>query len=59
MIKSGRPRLDGRPGFKEDFCRVLPMIREGKLNLTLAAREIGISARSLKRYMEQWGHRIG
>lgn len=56
-VKTGRPRLDRRVDFYEDFCRVLPRLQAGAINYTQAARELRISVRSLKRYMAQVGYR--
>ena len=51
-VKTGRPRLDSRDGFYEDFCRVLPRLQAGAINYSQAARELRISVRSLKQYLE-------
>ena len=51
--KGGRPRVDDRPGFYEDFCRVLPRLRAKEISQREAARRLGISVRSLKRYAER------
>ena len=48
--RPGRPRLDSRAGFNREFCRILPRLHAGRINLSQAARELGISVRSLKRY---------
>ncbi len=53
MIKTGRPRLDDGPGFKEAFATILPRLIGGEISQGQAARELGISVRSLKRYVEQ------
>ena len=50
---AGRPRLDHRPGFRESFATVLPRLRSGEMSQGQAARELGISVRSLKRYVEK------
>ena len=53
MIKTGRPRLDDSPGFKEAFATILPRLNGGEISQGQAARELGISVRSLKRYVNQ------
>ncbi len=53
MTKTGRPRLDDSPGFKEAFAIVLPHLLGGEISQGRAARELGISVRSLKRYVKQ------
>ena len=49
----GRPRIDRQQGFIKALYRVLPHVYAGTVSQRQAALEIGISARSLKRYMEQ------
>ena len=51
MIKTGRPRLDDSPGFKEAFATILPRLIGKEISQGQAARELGISVRSLKRYV--------
>ena len=51
MMKIGRPRLDDSPGFKQRFATVLPRLIGGEISQGQAAREMGISVRSLKRYV--------
>ena len=51
MIKTGRPRLDDSPGFKERFATILPRLIGREISQGQAAREMGISVRSLKRYV--------
>ena len=51
MIKTGRPRLDDNPGFKEAFATVLPRLLGREISQGQAASEMGISVRSLKRYV--------
>ncbi len=53
MIKTGRPRLDDSPGFKEAFATILPRLIGGGISQGQAARELGISVRSLKRYVKR------
>ena len=53
MIKTGRPRLDDNPGFKEAFATILPRLVGGEISQGQAARELDISVRSLKRYVIQ------
>jgi len=50
-IQTGRPRLDARPGFSEAFARILPALLERKISKGEAARKLGISPRSLRRYL--------
>ncbi len=53
MIKTGRPRLEDTPGFKEAFATILPRLIGKEISQGQAARELGISVRSLKRYVKQ------
>jgi hypothetical protein len=53
MLKPGRPRLEDRPGFRERFATILPRLNAGEISQGRAARELGISVRSLKRYVKQ------
>ncbi len=50
-LKGGRPRLDHSEDFREAFATVLPHLRAGDISQGKAARELGISVRSLKRYV--------
>ena len=50
--KTGRPRLDRSPEFSEAFARILPALSEGKMSKGEAARRLGISRRSLTRYLQ-------
>ena len=51
--KPGRPRLDADPEFVQHFATVLPRLRAGEISQSQAARKLGISIRSLKRYAIQ------
>jgi hypothetical protein len=53
MTRPGRPRLDTSPGFRERFATILPRLIAKEISQGQAARELGISVRSLKRYVEQ------
>jgi hypothetical protein len=53
MIKPGRPRLDDSPGFRERFATISPRLSAGEISQGQAARELGISVRSLKRYVKR------
>ena len=53
MIKTGRPRLDDSLGFRVAFATILPRLLGGEISQGQAARELGISVRSLKRYLKQ------
>ena len=50
-VKPGRPRLDHRPDFNDRFATILPRLRAKGISQGQAARELGISVRSLKRYL--------
>lgn len=50
-LKGGRPRLDSRQGFKEAFARILPALLERTISKGEASRRLGISPRSLRRYL--------
>jgi hypothetical protein len=52
-LKGGRPRLDLDPDFIRGFATVLPRLRAKEISQGQAARELGISVRSLKRYAAQ------
>ena len=51
--KRGRPRLGDCPDFYERLYEVLPALRDGGMSKGEAARQLGISHRSLNRYLEQ------
>ena len=50
-VKIGRPRVDDRPDFYERFALLLPALRAGYMSRGEAARRLGISRRSLGRYL--------
>ena len=52
--KGGRPRRDLRQGFHHRFATVLPQLLAGEISQSQAARRLGISIRSLKRYKQRW-----
>jgi len=54
--RMGRPRLDNSKDFEKDFCRLLPRLRTGDISQREAANELGISARTLKRYLKHYEH---
>jgi len=49
---AGRPRLDATPAFRESFAAILPCLLDKAISQGQAAHELGISVRSLKRYVE-------
>jgi hypothetical protein len=51
--KGGRPRLDSNPDFLRRFATVLPRWRAKEIGQGEAARELGISVRSFRRYVER------
>jgi hypothetical protein len=53
MKKQGRPRLDDSPGFWEGYASILPRLIAKDISQGQAARQLGISVRSLKRYVQQ------
>ncbi len=53
MIKTGRPRLEDTPGFKEAFAALLPRLLGKEISQGQAAKELRISVRALKRYVNQ------
>lgn len=55
--KVGRPRLDYVPGFNERFASILPALRNGLVSKGRAAKTLGISHRSLNRYLDNWAAR--
>ena len=52
-IKTGRPRLDTRPGFKHTFATLLTHLKAKAISQGEAARKLGISVRSIKRYRDR------
>ena len=50
-VKSGRPRLDNRPGFLLDLRQVSACLNAGEISQREAAQELYISPRSLMRYL--------
>ena len=50
-ISAGRPRLDHDKTFRESFARILPALLERTISKGEAARRLGISPRSLRRYL--------
>jgi len=50
-VQTGRPRLDHNEDFRRAFATLLPCLRAGTISQGEAARELGISVRSLKRYV--------
>ncbi len=51
MIKSGRPRVEHQPEFWYRFASILPALEAGEISKGQAAKLLGISHRSLSRYM--------
>ena len=51
-ISAGRPRLDHDKTFREAFARILPPLLAGEISKGEAARRLGISRRSLSRYID-------
>jgi len=51
MIKTGRPRLDDNSEFIRRFAMLLPALNEAAISKGEAARRLGISHRSLNRYL--------
>ena len=49
--KGGRPRLDAQEDFVEGFCQLLPRLNDGSMSKAEAARRLGVSVRSVGRYM--------
>ena len=43
--KTGRPRLDDRPGFKEAFATILPRLLAKEISQGQAAKALGASVR--------------
>ena len=54
--KGGRPRLGDQPDFYERLYEVMPALRDGTISKGEAARLLGISHRSLNRYLEHLTH---
>ena len=49
--RGGRPRLGDDPEFSRGFAAVLRRLSEGTMSQREAARELGVSARSVGRYV--------
>jgi len=52
-IRTGRPRLDYSKDFREGFATVLPRLKAKAISQGEAARELGVSVRSIKRYRDR------
>lgn len=52
-VRTGRPRLDHSEDFRRAFATVLPHLRVGAISQGEAAKELGISVRSIKRYRDR------
>ena len=55
VAKGGRPRLDAQEDFVEGFCQLLPRLSDGSMSKAEAARRLGVSHRSVSRYMHELG----
>ena len=53
--RGGRPRLYATGQFIKAFSEVLPHLESGVISQNEAAKVMGISVRSLKRYLEKEG----
>ena len=51
--KGGRPRLGDDPEFSRGFAAVLRRLSDGTMSQREAARELGVSARSVGRYLDR------
>ena len=51
MGQEGRPRLDAQEDFVERFCQLLPRLHDGSMSKAEAARRLGVSVRSVGRYL--------
>ena len=49
----GRPRISDQRDFKRRFARILPAVLEGTMSLGEAAKELAISRRSMRRYLDE------
>jgi len=49
--RGGRPRLDAQEDFMERFCQLLPRLTDGSMSKAEAARRLGVSVRSVGRYL--------
>jgi len=56
--RGGRPRLYDTGEFIKAVCEVLPHLRGNGMSQNEVARTLGISVRSLKRYMHKEGVRL-
>ena len=53
--KGGRPRLDAQEDFVKGFCQLLPRLNDGSMSRSEAANRLGVSHRSVSRYMRVLG----
>ena len=51
--KRGRPRLEDREGFPTQFTLVAKLRAANQISQRQAAKQLGISVRSFKRYYQQ------
>ena len=57
--QTGRPRLDAQEDFVGGFCQLLPRLNDGSMSKAEAARRLGVSVRSVGRYLEMDPSRHG
>ncbi len=51
--KGGRPALRDQEWFQRGFAAILPRLSDGTVSQRQAARELGVSARSVGSYLER------
>ena len=56
--RGGRPRLYATGEFVKAVCEVLPHLNANNMSQNEMARALGISVRSLKRYLDKEGVRL-
>lgn len=52
-VKSGRPRVEDAGNFSERFAHILPRLRQGEISVRRAAKELGVSSRTLRRRLDE------
>ena len=49
----GRPRVEDMEDFRECFAAILPQIKAGDISIRAAAKDLGVSPRTLRRRLDE------
>ena len=49
----GRPKVEDSGDFKERLAAIVPCIRDGGISIRAAAKELGVSSRTLRRRLDE------